>query len=65
MFWLKRISNEISIKNNTKELKATNENAIESIKNDFRINLRQSANLEIDNGNGYGIAKRHKLEDMI
>ena len=65
MFWLKRISNEISIKNNTKELKATNENAIESIKNDFRINLRQSANLEIDNENGYGIAKRHKLEDMI
>ena len=65
MFWLKRISNEIPIKNNTKELKATNENAIESIKNDFRINLRQSANLEIDNGNGYGIAKRHNLEDMI
>lgn len=65
MLWLKKITNVTTIKNNTNELKATNEKAIESSKIDFRKSLKQSANLEIDNGSGYGIAKIHKLEDMI
>lgn len=59
MLWLKKITNVTTIKKNT------NEKAIESSKIDFRKSLKQSANLEIDNGSGYGIAKIHKLEDMI
>ena len=65
MFGLKKITNVTAIKNNTKEMKTTNENPLVSSKIDFKIALKHSANLEIDNGSGYGIAKIHKLEDMI
>ena len=41
------------------------ENILIPNKLDFRISLKQSANLDIDNGNGYGIAKINKLGDMI
>ena len=64
MFWQKN-TNAISINNNTQEIKNTNEKALASSNMEFKIAIRQSANLEIDNGNGYGIAKIHKLEDMI
>ena len=60
-------------KNNKKIINHSNENVkIDREENilipnklDFRISLKQSANLDIDNGNGYGIAKINKLGDMI
>ena len=57
MFLLKKT--EKIIDQNSKVVKNTTN------KLDFKIYLKQSANLELDNGNGYGIAKIHKLEDMI
>ena len=56
----------IKVNQSNEKLKNTiEENAHKSKNIDFRINLKQSADLEIDNGNGYGIVKKNKLEDMI
>lgn len=64
MLWLKHINKPLNKSNNIK--KETQEiSAHESDKLDFKISLKQSANLEIDNGSGYGIAKMRKLKDMI
>ncbi len=66
MSWLKDIGNHKIKSKNTIEVQATQEtNKFATIQQDFKISLKQSANLEIDNGSGYGIAKIHKLEDMI
>lgn len=63
MLWLKHTDKPLNKGKNKIEI--TQDTNILSSKNDFKVNLKQSANLEIDNGNGYGIAKIYKLEDMI
>ena len=65
MFLQKNTKKIIANQSNEKMENVIEKNILKSKKLNFRIDLKQGANLEIDNGNGYGIIKIKKLEDMI
>lgn len=66
MKWLKKIldiilrNNKIKYLEEAKPVKQT-----EEIKNDFKIIMKQTANLECNEGNGYKIAPILELKDMV
>lgn len=67
MDWLKEIFKRIFFRNKIKlleEPKVVTED-FESKDNNFFINLRRQADLEIDDGNGYKIIPNMKLKDMV
>lgn len=64
MNWLKVLIKRIFIKNNIKQLDSP-KNIEKDDKIDFKIMLKQQANLEADDGNGYQIKPNIKLKDRI
>lgn len=66
MEWIKRIWKKIFHRDKIKLIEAHNEiENKQEIKNDFQVMLRQTANLEYDDRNGYKIIQKMKLKDMI
>lgn len=63
MNWLRKIIDKIFNKNKVKLLEEPKK--IEDKPNTFILELRQTANLEVDDGNGYGIIKRKSLKEMV
>lgn len=66
MEWLRKIIQKLFRKNDVKLIETPKKiNTTENIKKDFLRDLRQQANSECDDGNGYKIAPILKLKDMI
>ncbi len=66
MEWLRKIIQKLFRKNDVKLIEAPKKiNTTENIKKDFLRDLRQQANSECDDGNGYKIIPILKLKDMI
>lgn len=63
MFWLVRIIKKIFKKNIP--LLTDNSNALIEKDNSFKIGLKQLADLEMNEGNGYKIIKNLRFKDMI
>lgn len=64
MNWLKALVRSLFIKKNIKQLDLPKDFE-KNDKNDFKIMLKQQANLEADDGNGYKIKTNIKLKDRI
>ncbi len=66
MEWLRKIIQKLFRKNDVKLIETPKKiNTTENIKKDFLRDLRQQANSECDDGNGYKITPILKLKDMI
>lgn len=67
MEWLVNLIRKMFSKRKTKliEEPKTTINKEEKIKNNFVIMLKQTADLECDDRNGYKIIKNFKLKDMV
>ncbi len=66
MGWLKRLFQKLFKKNEIKFIEESkNIKDLEGSHSDFIFNLKRSANLERDDGNGYKIIPYIKLKDMI
>lgn len=64
--WIENIIKKIFKKNELKLIEIPNNaDALKDTRKDFILNLRKSADLERDDGNGYKIVKTMKLEDMV
>ena len=66
MKWLKRFLDKLFNKKEAKCIEAPKEeNKTEEVKKDFRIMLKQTADLEQNDGNGYKIMPKLNLKDMV
>ena len=67
MEWLSNLIKKIFSKRKTKLIEApkTTINNEDKDRNDFEIMLKQTADLEIDDRNGYKIIKNLSLKDMV
>lgn len=65
MNWLTELINKIFKKNQLKMLNEPLRESGNEEKNDFKMSLWRMAHLEACDGNGYGIYKIQKLEDML
>ena len=63
MEWLKKIIQKLLKKNEIKLIEQHKD--IEKLKNDFILDLRQYADFECDDRNGYKIIQNIRLKDMI
>ena len=66
MKWLKRLLEKIFKNRKIKYIEfPREENKTEETKSDFRIMLKQTADLEQNDGNGYKIMPKLNLKDMV
>lgn len=67
MEWLVNLIKKLFKKSNIKLIEAPKANSYnqESARNNFLVTLKQTADLEYDDRNGYKIIKNLKLKDMI
>ena len=66
MKWIKRIIEKLFRKNKVILIEAPKQiDNTEELKNNFKVMIKQTADLERDDGNGYKIAPKIRLEDMV